>query len=79
MMTSHLRRTQDNDIIIETLLADQWKAENANLQTSMRGQNGVEFDQESTGHVGFLLALLLADQWEAENANFLVIWPTDKC
>ena len=49
------------------------------LQTSIRGQNGVEFDQESTGHVGFLLALLLANQWEAENANFLVIWPTDKC
>ena len=39
----------------------------------MRGQNGVEFDQESTGHVWFLLALLLADQWEAENANFLVV------
>ena len=32
------------------------------LQTSMRGQNGVEFYQESTGHVGFFLALLLADQ-----------------
>ena len=27
------------------------------LQTSTRGQNGVEFDQESTGHVGFFLAL----------------------
>ena len=44
----------------------------------MRGQNGVEFYQESTGHVGFFLALLLADQWEAENPNFLVIWPIDK-
>ena len=32
------------------------------LQTSMRGQNGVEFYQESNGHVGFFLALLLADQ-----------------
>ena len=42
------------------------------IQTSMRGQNGVEFNQESTGHVRFLLALLLADQSEAENANFLV-------
>ena len=34
------------------------------LQTSVRGQNGVEFDQESTGngprHVTHLLALLLA-------------------
>ena len=49
------------------------------LQTSIKGQNGVEFDQESTGHVGFLLALLLADQWEAEDANFFVIWPTEKC
>ena len=37
----------------------------------MKGQNGVEFDQESTGHGGFLLALLLADQWEAENPSFL--------
>ena len=27
------------------------------LQTSMRGQNGVEFYQESTGHVRFFLAL----------------------
>ena len=27
----------------------------------MRGQNGVEFDQESNGHVGFFLALLLAE------------------
>ena len=44
----------------------------------MRGQNGVEFYRESTGHVRFFLALLLADQWEAENPNFLVIWPTDK-
>ena len=44
----------------------------------MKGQNGVEFYQESNGHVGFFLALLLADQWEAENPNFLVIWPTDK-
>ena len=44
----------------------------------MRGQNGVEFYQESTGHVRFSLALLLANQWEAENPNFLVIWPTDK-
>ena len=49
------------------------------LQTSMRGQNGVEFYQESTGHVRFFLALLLANQWEAENPNFLVIWSTDKC
>jgi len=48
------------------------------LQTSMRGQNGVEFYQESNGHVGFFLALLLADQWESENPNFLLIWPTDK-
>ena len=32
------------------------------LQTSMRGLNGVEFYQEYTGHVGFFLALLLADQ-----------------
>ena len=34
------------------------------LQTSVRGQNGVEFDQESSGlgprHVTHLLALLLA-------------------
>ena len=30
------------------------------LQTSVRGQNGVEFYQESTGYVGFFLALLLA-------------------
>ena len=44
----------------------------------MRGQNGVEFYQESKGHVGFLLDLLLADQWEAENPNFLVIWSIDK-
>ena len=43
----------------------------------MRGQNGVEFYQESTGHVRFFLALLLADQWEAKNPNFLFIWPTD--
>ena len=43
------------------------------VQTSMRGLNGVEFNQESTGHVRFFLALLLADQSEAENANFLVI------
>ena len=34
------------------------------------GSNWVEFDQESTGDVGFLPALLLADQSEAENANF---------
>ena len=27
----------------------------------MRGQNGVEFDQKSNGHVGFFLALLLAE------------------
>ena len=45
----------------------------------MRDQNGVEFFQESTGHVGFFLALLLANQWDTENPNFLVIWPTDKC
>ena len=32
------------------------------VQTRMRGQIGVEFDQESTGDVGFFLALLLADQ-----------------
>ena len=43
----------------------QWEAENPNfplidLQTSMRVQNGVEFYQECTGHVGFFLALLLA-------------------
>ena len=31
------------------------------LQTSVRGQNGVEFYQESTGHVVFFLALLLAE------------------
>ena len=37
-----------------------------------------EFYQESTGHVGFILALLLANQWEAKNPNFLAIWPTDK-
>ena len=30
------------------------------LQTSVRGQNGVEFYQESTGHIRFFLALLLA-------------------
>ena len=30
------------------------------LQTSVRGQKGVEFCQESTGHVRFFLALLLA-------------------
>ena len=30
------------------------------LQTNIRGQNGVEFYQESTGHVRFFLALLLA-------------------
>ena len=44
----------------------------------MRDQSGEEFYQESTGNVGFFLALLLADQWEAENPNFLVIWPSDK-
>ena len=49
------------------------------VQTRMRGQIGVEFDQESTGDVGFFPALLLADQSEAENANFFVILPTDKC
>jgi len=43
------------------------------LQTRMRGQIGVEFNQKSTGDVGFFPALLLADQSEAENANFLVI------
>ena len=43
------------------------------VQTRMRGQIGVEFDQESTGDVRFFPALLLADQSEAENANFLVI------
>ena len=42
-------------------------------QTRMRGQIGVEFDQESNDDVGFFPALLLADQSEAENANFLVI------
>ena len=47
------------------------------VQTNMRGQIGLEFDQESTGHVEFFLALLLADQWEAKNPNFLFIWPTD--
>ena len=31
------------------------------LQTSVRGQNGVEFYQESTGHIGFFIALLLAE------------------
>ena len=35
----------------------------------MRGQNGVEFYQESTGHVRFFLALLLANQWDAENCQ----------
>ena len=30
------------------------------LQTSVRGQNGVEFCQESNRHVGFFLSLLLA-------------------
>ena len=43
------------------------------VQTRMRGQIGVEFDQESTGHFGFFPALLLADQLETENANFLSI------
>ena len=43
------------------------------VQTCMRGQIGVEFDQESTGDVRFFPALLLADQSEAENANFVVI------
>ena len=42
------------------------------VQTRMRGQIGIEFNQESTGDVKFFLALLLADQWEAENANFLL-------
>ena len=32
------------------------------VQTRMRGQIGVEFNQESTGDVEFFLALLLADQ-----------------
>ena len=27
----------------------------------VRGQNGVEFYQESTGHIGFFIALLLAE------------------
>ena len=40
---------------------------------STGGQIGVEFNQKSTGDVGFFPALLLADQSEAENANFLVI------
>ena len=31
------------------------------LQTSVKGQNGVEFYQESTEHVRFFLALLLAE------------------
>ena len=31
------------------------------LQTSVRGQNGVEFYQESTGYVRCFLALLLAE------------------
>ena len=43
--------------ILTSLLVD--------LQTSVRGQNGVEFDQESTGHgprhVTHLLARLLAE------------------
>ena len=43
------------------------------VQTHMRGQIGEEFNQESTGRVGFFVALLLADQGEAENPNFLVI------
>ena len=42
------------------------------VQTHMRGQNWVEFDQESTGDVGFFPALLLANQSEAEIANFLL-------
>ena len=40
---------------------------------STGGQIGVEYNQKSTGDVGFFPALLLADQSEAENANFLVI------
>ena len=40
---------------------------------STGGQIGVEFNQKSTGDVGFFPALSLADQSEAENANFLVI------
>ena len=39
--------------ILTSLLVD--------LQTSVRGQNGVEFDQESAGHVTHLLDLLLAE------------------
>ena len=39
--------------ILTSLLVD--------LQTSMGGQNGVEFDQEFTGHLRFFLALLLAE------------------
>ena len=42
------------------------------VQTRMRGQIGVEFDQESTCDVGFFPALLLAKQSEAEIANFLL-------
>ena len=50
------------------------------LQTSLRGQNGVEFYQQSTGHFGFYPGPLIGrnSQWEAENPNFLVIWATDK-
>ena len=39
------------------------------LKTSMRGQNGVDFYQESTGHVGFFLALAL-DEIANERLNF---------
>ena len=39
---------------------------------STGGQIGVEFNQKSTGDVGFFPALLLAKQSEAEIANFLL-------
>ena len=42
------------------------------LQTSMRGQNGVEFFQESTGHVGFFLALLWLTNERPKILTFLL-------
>merc|ERR1711879_702936 len=51
------------------------------LQTRMRDQNGVEFYQESTCHVGFFLGLLLAEIAN-ERLNFarnLMIMVQDMC
>ena len=51
-----------------------WKSKLPSYLTSVRGQNGVEFCQVSTGHVRFFLALLLLIGWDSQWHRMTLGW-----